>query len=124
MSLKPLKHDDIRVYFINKCNKCDIGVSTTETKAKTRVWLLDKNPPIFCESGAQGFKCAYPPTGEDVLLQVLAYKRYLANAKSGKEVRSGTATAMATDDLEKWWLKTGIPTKSAYGIEKMIQKIS
>ena len=94
------------------------------TKAKTKLWLLEKNPPIFCEDGAQGFQCAFPPTGEDVLLQVIAYKRYLASAKAGKEVRSGSATAMATDDLVKWWLKTGIPTKSVYGIEKMIKKLS
>ena len=94
------------------------------TKAKTRLWLLQKNPPIFCEDGAQGFQSAFPPTGEDVLLQVLAYKRYLVAAKSGKEVLSGNAIAMATDDLVKWWIKTGIPTKSVYGIEKMIKKLS
>ena len=95
-----------------------------DTKAKTKLWLLQKNPPIFNESGAQGFKCAFPPTGEDVLLQVLAYKRFLTTAKSGREVRGETATAMATEDLVKWWLKTGIPHKSAYGIEKMIVKLS
>ena len=72
------------------------------TKAKTKIGLLQKYPPIFYESGSQGFKCALPPTGEDVLLQVIAYKRYLATVKSGKEVRAETATAMETEDLEKW----------------------
>ena len=94
-----------------------------DTKAKTKIWLLDKSPPIFSISGAQGFNSALPPTGEDVLLQVQGYKKFLSQEKAAKEDRTVAAVRMVNDDLQGWWIKTGIAVKSSSGIGKMINKL-
>ena len=89
------------------------------TKAKTVLWLFDKCPPIFSLPGNQGFIGAYPPTGEQVLLQYHGYHRYLQETS---QLQSGTKDAVkfVVKDLQDWWGDTGITLKSWQAIEKMM----
>ena len=45
-----------------------------ERKSNTQIWLIDKSPPIFHSIGPHGFISAFPPTTEEVLLQIWAYR--------------------------------------------------
>ena len=48
-----------------------------ETKSLTKLPFLLKSPPVFTTDGNQGFIGAFPPTGEDVILQYYGYHNYL-----------------------------------------------
>ena len=97
---------------------------TMDNRAKTKLWLLDKNPPIFCDDGARGFNGSFPPTAEEVLLQVYAYKRYSGRVGEGKERLTTSALSLTSDDLQQWWAKTGIKTKTHKGIMHMIKDLN
>ena len=85
-----------------------------ETKSKTKLWLIDKCVPSALDQCE--FNGAYPPTTEDVLLKVLAYRKAHTGLLSD-------AVSAVRKDVELWWARTGIKLICNYGIDKQIQNI-
>ena len=95
-----------------------------QTRERTKkLWLLDKSPPIFYKNVSHGFAGSLPPTGEQVLLQYFGYFNCVKKLLTDSRRQWGRrAAALAVEDLEKWWERTGIAIKSRRGLEKMIVK--
>ena len=96
------------------------------TKGKTKLWLLEKNLPIFTHGEAQGFHGCYPPTAEEVLMQIYLYKRYHRELGRGNECQTRSALTMAAEDLlhnQRWGI-IGIDCKTKWGIIHMRKEIT
>ena len=104
------------------CCKHNIISQKMERKSKTRLWLIGKSPPIFHSEGPHGFTCVFPPTGEEVLLQIRAYLSYL-DKLSPRKTNPLHAIRLVRQDLEGWWIKTGITVMCPQGIEKKLHKL-
>ena len=79
-----------------------------ETKSKvTKLPFLLKTPPVFTTNGEQGFKGAFPPTGEDVILQYYGYHNYLQRA-TNRQSKNLDAIMLVLGDIKSWWARTGI----------------
>ena len=93
-----------------------------ETKGNTELPILEKCPPIFTSAENRGFTGAYPPTGEQILLQYQGYHKYLQDITK-RQSSSKDALNLVIKDIEDWWKKTGIPLKTRQGITVMVQHI-
>ena len=93
-----------------------------DTKSNTQLPILEKCPPIFTSTENRGFIGAYPPTGEQILLQYHGYHKYLQEITK-KQYPSKDALNLVIKDIEDWWKKTGIPLKTRQRIEVMVEDI-
>ena len=90
-----------------------------DTKSKTALWLLGQSPPLIDCVGEPNFVNAYSPTRGQIILQYFGYhKYYQANTK----LQSSTSESitLVVLDVQNWWAKTGIPTKTNRAMKKMI----
>ena len=87
-----------------------------------QLWLIGKSPPIFHSEGPHGFTCVFPPTTEEVLLQIWAYQTYLQKI-SRRKSKLLTAIQLVRQDLEAWWVKTGITIRKPRNIDEMLLKL-
>ena len=83
------------------------------------MWLFEKCPPICNAPKIHRFTGPYPPTGEQVILQIHGYHKYLQES-SKYQTSTKDAFKYVVTYLQDWWVKTGIATKSWQAIEKMI----
>ena len=90
------------------------------SKTRRKVWLLDKYPPKFIDKGPHGFQGSLPPTGEKVLLQLIAYIKFNME-NSRRQSSQSEAIASVAEDLASWWVRTGIELKSQSGLLKMLK---
>ena len=93
-----------------------------DTKRNTQLPILEKCPPIFTSTENRGFIGAYPPTGEQILLQYHGYHKYLQEITK-RQSSSKDALNLVIKDIEDWWKKTGIPLKTRQRIEVMVEDI-
>ena len=99
-----------------------IALVKMEKKSDTKLFLVEKSPPIFTSCGKQGFTGSFPLTEEDILLQFFGYHRYLQK-NSKLQSSSQDAIRLVIQDVNDWWSNSGIPLKSWQAIEQFILKI-
>ena len=91
-----------------------------ETKSNTKLTLIGKSPPIFTTEGSQEFTGSFPPTGEQILLQLYAYHKYLQEA-TGTRSSFKDASRFIIKDIEIWWEPTGITIMTWQHLQKKTQ---
>ena len=112
-------HGNFVQYYSSRrsCQHCD----DMKTKQQTKLWLLDKSPPIFHDNEPHGFEGSLPPTIEQILLQYFGYLNCVKGLLTDSRLSWCRAAAvLVVKDVEKWWERTGIAVKSSRAIEKMI----
>ena len=70
----------------------------------------------------KGYEGIYPPSCEQALLYYYGYHKVL-QAATGKISSSREAAILVAEDVQCWWRKTGIKTKTLLGILDMITKL-
>ena len=70
----------------------------------------------------KGYEGIYPPSCEQALLYYYGYHKVL-QAATGKISSSREAAILVAEDVQCWWRKTGIKTKTLLGILYMIKKL-
>ena len=93
-----------------------------ETKSLTKLPFLLKSPPVFTTDGNQGFIGAFPPTGEDVILQYYGYHNYLQRA-TNRQSKNLDAILLVLGDIKSWWARTGITLLSHTCTKEKIIKV-
>ena len=90
-----------------------------DTKSKTTLWLLGQSPPLIDCVAEHNFVGAYPPTRGQIILQYFGYHKY---HQGNTKLQSSTSESikLVVQDVQNWWAKTGIPTKTNCAMEKMI----
>ena len=91
------------------------------TRSKNELRLFDKCAPIFDSAENHDFAGAYPPTLMQAILQYHGYHQFLQK-NSGLQSSTAGAVNLVVQNVQKWWLKTGISTKTDPAICKMIDK--
>ena len=93
-----------------------------ETKSGTKIAIIEKTPPIFTTEGNQGFRGAFPPTNEDVILQYFGYHNYLQGT-TNRQSSVQDAVKLVVSDITHFWDKTGIKLKNVINIRGMVFKL-
>ena len=93
-----------------------------DTKSASKIYLIEKCPPLFTTAGPHGFFSRFPPTGEDIILQYHGYHNYFQEVKKGI-VSIKDATNLVVEDVINWWLKTGIPLMVKAGLKNNSVKL-
>ena len=94
------------------------------TRSQDRLWLFDDYAPSP-NSDLENriiIKGASPPTVKDVYLNFMGQHAHL-QATSNKQSSTRDAAFVAAREVEIWWKKTGIVTKTQSGITSMILSI-